>query len=90
MALAHYAAEKLGAVSGCRVRFEGPFLKEFVLEVPVEADEVVRGLAESGYLVGPSLKSFPDMANCLLVAVTERRTIEQIDGLAEALAEVLS
>jgi glycine dehydrogenase subunit 1 len=90
MALAHYAAEKLGAVSGCRVRFEGPFLKEFVLEVPVEADEVLRGLAESGYLVGPSLQSFPDMANCLLVAVTERRTIHQIDGLAEALAEVLS
>ncbi|HEX2259341.1 MAG TPA: aminomethyl-transferring glycine dehydrogenase subunit GcvPA [Actinomycetota bacterium] len=90
MALAHYAAEKLGAVSGCRVRFEGPFLKEFVLEVPVEADEVLRGLAESGYLVGPSLQSFPDMANCLLVAVTERRTIDQIDGLAEALAEVLS
>ena len=90
MALAHYAAEKLGAVSGCRVRFGGPFLKEFVLEVPVETDQVVRGLAESGYLVGPSLQAFPDMANCLLVAVTERRTIDQIDGLAEALAEVLS
>jgi glycine dehydrogenase subunit 1 len=90
MALARYAAEKLEGVPGCRVRFDGPFIKEFVLEVPVEADEVVRLLAERGYLVGPSLQAFPDTANCLLVAVTERRTMSQIDGLAEALAGALS
>jgi glycine dehydrogenase subunit 1 len=90
MALSRYAAERLGEVPGCRVRFEAPFLKEFVLQVPVEADEVIQGLAEGGYLAGPSLQPFPEMGNCLLVAVTERRTISQIDGLAETLAAVLS
>jgi glycine dehydrogenase subunit 1 len=90
MALSRHAAERLGAVPGCRIRFDTPFLKEFVLEVPGGAEEVMRGLADSGYLVGPSLETFPELDNCLLVAVTERRTVSQIDGLAEALSEVLS
>jgi glycine dehydrogenase subunit 1 len=90
MALSRYAAERLGAVPGCQLRFESPFIKEFVLELPAGADEVVQGLAEKGYLAGPSLPAFPGMSNCLLIALTERRTISQIDGMAEALAEVLS
>jgi glycine dehydrogenase subunit 1 len=90
LALARHAADLLGAVPGCRVRFEVPFFREFVLEVPAPASDVLAGLADRGYLAGPSLERFPGMESCLLVALTERRTAAQIEGLASALESVLS
>lgn len=85
------AARRLAEVPGCRVRFPGPSFKEFVLETPLPADEVVRGLAARGYLAGPPLGGYFGTAldRCLLVAVTERRTAGDIGGLAEALEKEL-
>ena len=85
------AAARLAEVPGCRVRFEGPRFKEIVLETPHDAAEVTRGLARRGYLAGPPLgRWFPELRNCLLVAVTERRTMDEITGLAEALEKELA
>jgi glycine dehydrogenase subunit 1 len=85
------AAERLDEVPGCRVRFAGPKYKEFVLETPRDGAELAAGLAQRGYLVGPGLgRWYPDLANCLLVAVTERRTEADIEGLAEALEKELA
>ena len=85
------AAARLAEVPGCRVRFEGPRFKEIVLETPHDAAEVGRGLARRGYLAGPALgRWFPGLRNCLLIAVTERRTMDEITGLAEALEKELA
>lgn len=85
LARAHYAAERLQGVAGVALAHPGePFFHEFALRV-AEAPRVARALAESGFLVGPVLG-----ADRLLVAVTERRTRAQIDGLTAAFAEVLS
>jgi len=85
------AAERFAEVPGCRVRFTGPRFKEFVLETPRDGADLVAGLAHRGYLVGPGLgRWFPDLANCLLVAVTERRTEADIEGLAEAVEKELA
>jgi glycine dehydrogenase subunit 1 len=85
------AAARLAEVPGCRVRFEGPRFKEIVVETPHDAAEVTRGLARRGYLAGPPLgRWFPELRNCLLVAVTERRTMDEITGLAEALEKELA
>jgi glycine dehydrogenase subunit 1 len=85
------AAERLGEVPGCRIRFTGPRFKEFVLETPREGAELAAGLAQRGFLVGPGLgRWYPDLANCLLVAVTERRTEADIEGLAEAVEKELA
>jgi glycine dehydrogenase subunit 1 len=87
----HQAAELLSSVPGCSLAFDAPFFKEFVLRLPKPADEVASDLAELGYLVGPSLgRWFPSLSDCLLVAVTERRTPEDVEGLAKALAEVVA
>jgi glycine dehydrogenase subunit 1 len=86
-----YAAKRLANVPGCRIRFEGPHFKEIVLETPVATDELVRRLAERGYLVGPPLGGwYPELERCLLVAVTEKRTRDDIDGLAEAIEKELA
>jgi glycine dehydrogenase subunit 1 len=88
-AKAAYAAARLTEVPEVRLRFpDRPFFKEFALELPRSADEVRDALIERGYLPGVAL---PETGGrTLLVAVTERRTREEIDGLASALKEVLS
>lgn len=86
-----YAAELLGALPGCSLKFPGPVFKELVLRTPVDASELIRALANRGYLAGPSLgRWFPELGDCLLIAVTERRTADEIEGLAQAIEKVLA
>ena len=85
------AAVRLGEIPGCSIRFEGPRFKELVLETPVEADSLVPALARRGYLAGPALgRWYPELSKCLLVAVTEKRTGDDINGLAEAIEKELA
>jgi glycine dehydrogenase subunit 1 len=88
-AKAAYAAERLTAIPGVEPLFPGAaFFKEFPLRLPRPATEVVDLLLERGYLGGVPL---PDAdGHALLVAVTERRTREEIDGLALALNEAIA
>jgi glycine dehydrogenase subunit 1 len=59
--------------------------------VPGDAAEVQARLADRGYLVGPPLGAVdPSLSDCLLVAVTERRTPDEIEGLCKTLAEVVA
>ncbi|MDP9233195.1 MAG: aminomethyl-transferring glycine dehydrogenase subunit GcvPA [Actinomycetota bacterium] len=85
------AAGRLSEIPGCTIRFEGPHFKEVVLETPVDAAKLIRGLARRGYLAGPPLgRWFPELSNCLLIAVTERRTEDEVAGLAEAIEKELA
>jgi len=84
---AHYAAETLSALRGYSLRFPAPFFHEFVLQCPEDAEVVANRLAELGILAGyPLGRSNPELKDCLLVAVTEKRTKEDIDRFAAALA----
>jgi glycine dehydrogenase subunit 1 len=83
---AHYAAEQLTKVPGVKLAFDRPFFKEFTLRVPGDVKALLAGLAEDGYLAGlPLGRYFPQMADCISLAVTEKRTKTEIDGLARAL-----
>jgi glycine dehydrogenase subunit 1 len=83
---AHYAAERLADVPGYGLRFDAPFFHEFVLRCPRPAAEVAERLGAEGILAGyPLGRHFPDLQDCLLVAVTEQRTREEIDHFAAAL-----
>jgi glycine cleavage system P protein (glycine dehydrogenase) subunit 1 len=85
------AARRLEEIPGCRLRFPGTHFKEIVLETPMGAAELSRGLARRGYLAGPPLSRwFEGMDDCLLIAVTERRTREDISGLAVAIEKELA
>lgn len=90
VARTRHAAELLSSVPGCSLAFEGPTFKEFVLRVPGSAKDVSKGLGQRGFLVGPSLESFPGMDDCLLVAVTEKRSPQDVEQLAKELAEVVA
>jgi glycine dehydrogenase subunit 1 len=86
-ARAHYAAGRLSAVPGFRLAYSAPFFKEFVLDCGRPAIDVCRDLLPSKILPGvPLSRWFPGMTNHLLLAVTEKKTREEIDSLADALA----
>jgi glycine dehydrogenase subunit 1 len=82
---AHYAAERLAAVPGLRLAFPGPFFKEFVIRCPKDPIRILAEVGRLGYHGGIALgRWFSSLADCILVAVTEKRTREEIDGLVSA------
>ena len=84
---AHYAAERIASLPGFAQRFEAPFFKEFVVRTDRDVDRVLSHCRERGILAGVPLGQwYEEMADCFLVAVTEKRTKEQLDALIEALA----
>ena len=90
-AKAHYAAAELAKVPGVRLRFGAPFFKEFALELPKAPERVVKRLLRDKILAGVPLKSFDrTMKQTLLVAVTEKRTREEIDAFAAALGRAVA
>jgi len=90
-AKAHYAAERLTKIPGISLRFAAPFFKEFALKLAKPPERVVTRLAKQGFLAGVPLKSFDRaLADCLLVAVTEKRTKAEIDGFAAALEKAVA
>jgi glycine dehydrogenase subunit 1 len=83
---AHYAAEQLCRVPGVALKFMTPFFKEFTLRLPGDVTAVLAKLRDRGYLAGlPLGRWYPQFADSLTVAVTEKRTRAEIDGLAAAL-----
>jgi len=89
---AHYAAERLAA-AGFPLAFpDRPFFKEFVVRVPGgNVETLVSRAAQQGYFAGiPLGRWFPEWPDCLLVAVTERRTKAEIDGLADILSRTVA
>ncbi len=85
----HYARELIVNIPGFEGSFWSPFFKEFAIHTPVPATEVVRYCAQHGVLAGVPLGRFvPGMDDHLLVAVTEKRTRDDIERLANLLGEV--
>jgi glycine cleavage system P protein (glycine dehydrogenase) subunit 1 len=90
-AKAHYAARKLAEVPGVRLRFGAPYFKEFTLELPKPPERVVRKLLRDRILAGVPLKPFDrSLKDCLLVAVTEKRSRDEIDAFADALIRAVA
>ena len=88
----HYAREALCAIEGVEPLHEQPVVREFALRLPgVDVDAVVERLAAEGINAGYRLgHTYPEYADGLLVALTERRTRAQIDRFAEALGNALA
>ncbi|UCE19977.1 MAG: aminomethyl-transferring glycine dehydrogenase subunit GcvPA [Gemmatimonadota bacterium] len=84
----HYTLEKLEELGGFGRRFTSPFFKEFVVKTPKPPGEIVNTLAEQGIFAGIDLDRFKiGLDDCLSIAVTEKRTVEDIDTLLSRLAQ---
>jgi glycine dehydrogenase subunit 1 len=87
---AHYAADQLTKIPGIKLRFDRPFFKEFTIQITGEAKSVLHRLLDHGYHGGIAMGSFyPWLGEGIGIAVTERRTRTEIDGLADAYRNTL-
>ena len=79
---ANYTASQLTQLEGVSLRFDRPFFKEFTLKVQGKVPRLLQGLLAGGYHAGLALgRWYPSLGNCVSVAVTEKRTLAEIDGL---------
>jgi glycine dehydrogenase subunit 1 len=84
MALAEHAKDRIGLPLSFS---EQTTFKEFAIRVGRPAQDVIREARKQGVHPGyPLGRDYEGMDDVLLVAVTERRTLDDIDELAEVLA----
>jgi len=87
LAKAEYAKQKIAALPGFSLPFDGPTFNEFVVEAQEGADVVLGRLEAAGILGGIALKRwYGGMPGRFLVCVTEQNSREEIDTLVAALA----
>ncbi|HEX04381.1 MAG TPA: aminomethyl-transferring glycine dehydrogenase subunit GcvPA [Bacteroidetes bacterium] len=86
---AHYLYDQIIENTRFRPTFSTPFFNEFVLTTPILAVDVVDRMIDKDILAGIRLdRFFPDREKQLLVAVTEKRTKEELDQFVKALATI--
>ncbi len=87
----HYAAQQLTSRSGVELAFRRPTFKEFVLRAKgADVERLLARACDDGFLAGvPLARWYPQLADCFLVSVTEKRTRGEIDGLAACLGKLL-
>jgi glycine dehydrogenase subunit 1 len=87
MSLGRYAKERLTEAGAELVFPERTTFKEFAVRVGRNAKEAIRDARAQGVHPGYALgRDYAGLDDAILVAVTERRTAEDIDRLAEVLA----
>jgi glycine dehydrogenase subunit 1 len=85
-----YAKAQFAQIKGVKVKNSGPTFNEFVLELPCNASDLVAELIPRGLIAGfPLGRYYPELQNCLLVAITEKRTQADIDGFVSAVKGLL-
>jgi glycine dehydrogenase subunit 1 len=85
----HYAAGQLAERAGLALRFDRPFFKEFVVRTSGrDIEQRLEQALAAGYFAGVPLgRWYPELADSMLVTVTEKRSRAEIDGLAAALSD---
>jgi glycine dehydrogenase subunit 1 len=83
---AHYLANEINKIDGFSVDTDSPFVFEFLVKTPVNPQEIIDKGVEAGFLPGVDTKITNDKnLRGLLVAVTEKRNKEEIDGFVNFL-----
>jgi glycine cleavage system P protein (glycine dehydrogenase) subunit 1 len=90
-----YARELLGGLPGVSLLHEHPVVREFAVRLDVEGLDAVHRVIERcqdagvnpGYALG---RDYPEFADGLLVALTERRSRDDIDRLGDVLERAVA
>ena len=84
---AHYLAKKIAAIPGYSLKYKSSYFREFVVETPIPAAAVIAAMLEKNVFAGYDLAAHDETG--LLVAVTEKRTKEELDSFAENLGALI-
>jgi len=86
----HYLRDQLKGLKGIKPAYEQEFFKEFLVETDKPAKEVLDALLEQKIFGGVPLSLFDEkLKNQFLIAVTEKRTKEELDRFTDSLAKIL-
>ncbi len=86
---AHYTFEKLMESGKYKPVFDKPFFKEFAIKCPKTVEEINEALRKEGILGGFDLKrANGNLENSMLIAVTESRSIEEIEKFVRIMEEI--
>jgi glycine dehydrogenase subunit 1 len=82
--------KRLTKIRGVTQKFSAPNFHEAVLQLPMDAADVLSALEANGIVGGLALQSFyPELGNCVLLCATETKTDADIERFGLALESVL-
>ncbi|MFZ1083083.1 MAG: aminomethyl-transferring glycine dehydrogenase subunit GcvPA [Candidatus Kryptoniota bacterium] len=84
-AKAHYLAEQIGKIPGFNLKYRQPFFNEFLVLTPVAAGKIIEAGLQKKILAGIDVERLIPGEKGLLVAVTEKRTRDELDMFVEFL-----
>ncbi len=84
-----YCAEQLCKSNRFKLAFQAPTFKEFVIRDKLNrVEELLNSSLDAGFLAGVPLGQwYPELEDCFLVAVTEKRTKQEIDPLVTSITQ---
>jgi glycine dehydrogenase subunit 1 len=86
-----YARERLAEIEGVELLHEAPVVREFAVRLEAPVEEVLDRCAADGIAAGYWLgREYPEHEDGLLVALTERRSREDVDRLADSLERAIA
>jgi len=86
---AHYMYDELLKTGKFAPVFSAPFFKEFVLKYTGgKLEELHAAMLAAGFMPGADLTASLGLENCLMIAVTEKRTKAEIDAYVKKVGEV--
>ena len=87
---AEFARRQIEQIEGVEVKRSSPTFNEFTVYLPQDASEVVEKMIAKGFAAGfPLGRYYKGMERYMIVAVTEKRTRQEILDYARCLREVL-
>jgi glycine dehydrogenase subunit 1 len=87
---AHYAQKRISEIKGFESAHSAPFFNEFCMDCPTSPQKINSALLKKKILGGFGLGRFyKDLDNCMMFAVTEMNSKEEIDRLVDVLSEVV-
>ncbi len=84
----HYLAAGIASVEGFEIKYDKPFFKEFVVKTKYSVDKIMSAMLENEIFAGIPLKRFGLADNEFLVAVTEKRSKDEMDRYIKALKDL--
>ncbi len=91
MQKAHYLADKLTELDGVEMLYNRPFFKEFAIKTSLDPQIIIDKMRKFKIFAGINLNRFDyGKDNGLLIAVTEKRTREELDQYIDIIKEILA
>jgi glycine dehydrogenase subunit 1 len=86
---AQEVARAVTSLAGVELYFDAPFVREFAIKLPQPAERIILGMVDRGILPGIDAgRWFTGLDDCMIIALTEKRSDDEVARLVEGLKEL--